>query len=262
MSKIFTRPHLPLDWQSTPQDFTGDNNLGIYTKETTQRFVYGTRYLTWDGRVYKYMGLTTGGCTSYDGVQNTSDAELGWTANAVEVSAGGRLVSITEATLAEDALAGAMLMAYNSTIENSTHHMIVGNDACGATYTNCYLEFPLPVDLDATDTFEVFANPYKLVSASDSGHVAWMGVPMVTALTGYNVWVQTWGPSIISPGNTTLDDRADYENVAHWSYNGKIRELTDAEGHTVAGKAQVAGYILNEGTADIAGPQIYLMCST
>ena len=108
MSKIFTRPHLPLDWQSTPQDFTGDNNLGIYTKETTQRFVYGTRYLTWDGRVYKYMGLTTGGCVSYHGVANTCEAITTWVA-AIAGTAGDRVYSITDTGITEDQLAGAMI---------------------------------------------------------------------------------------------------------------------------------------------------------
>ncbi len=261
MSKIFTKPSRPLDWQTTPQDFTGDLNLGIYAKETTQRYVYGTRYLTWDGRVYKYMGVTTAGCKSYHGVCNTIEAPLGWTANAVKVYAGGKLVSVTEATFAEDQLAGAMLMAYNATMNNSTQHHIVGNDLHGATYTDIYLEFPLPVDLDATDTFEVYGNPYRLVESSGSREThAWLGVPCVTALTGYRVWVQTWGPAVISPGNTTLDDAAVNERQVFWMGNGTLAEAGEAA--VTAGEQQIAGYILNAGTADIAGPQIFLMCST
>ena len=47
----FTLPNGPLKWISSPLDKTGDYNLGIYTDDTTQRFVYGTRFITWDGRV-------------------------------------------------------------------------------------------------------------------------------------------------------------------------------------------------------------------
>ncbi|KKL18965.1 hypothetical protein LCGC14_2470230, partial [marine sediment metagenome] len=71
----FKFPFNPINWPALPHDFTGDNNLGIYTSETTQRYVYGTRYITWDGRVYKYMGLTTGGCVSYHGVAGTLSAQ-------------------------------------------------------------------------------------------------------------------------------------------------------------------------------------------
>ena len=263
MSKIFTFPNRPLDWAASPHDFTGDNNLGIYTTETTQRYVYGTRYITWDGRVYKYMGVTTQGCNSNRGAYNNSAAALEWTANAVTKSAGERVVSITQTTAGEDDYVGAQIRIYMATMANSTSHMVVGNDAAGSTYTDLYIEFPLPAALTTSDTFEVFNNPYKAVQVTGAAqaHAGWMGIPCVTATTGYNIWVQTWGPAVVGTGNTTIDDRADHENVAHWSYNGTIREIDDAESNTVAGKAQVAGYILNQGN-NIAGPQIYLMCST
>ena len=58
----------------------------------------------------------------------------------------------------------------------------------------------------------------------------------------------------------TLDDMAVDERMALWHYNATIVEVDAAL--ATAGKNQVAGYVLNQGTGGIAGPQIYLMCST
>ncbi len=260
MSQMFTKSNTPIEWQAAPHDFTGDNNLGIYTKETTQRYTYGTRYITWDGRVYKYMGLTTGGCVSYHGVAGVTEAPHGYTVNAVPKSAGERTISITKTSVAEDLYAGGMIEAYMATIDNSTTHHIIGNDASGSTYTRLYIEFPLPAALTISDYFEVFANQYAAVSESTYQYGPWMGIPTVTAVTGNNVWVQTWGPALVSPGNTTIDDAAADERTAFWMPNAVIGE-SDGAG-IASGNNQVAGYIWNAGTGGIAGPQIYLMCST
>ncbi len=258
MSKNFTKSFNPINWPALPHDFTGDNNLGIYTSETTQRYVYGTRYITWDGRVYKYMGLTTGGCVSYHGVANTLEAVTGFTA-AVAGTVGDRAYTITDTGIAEDQLAGAMITLYKATIDNTTNVAIVGNDATSGSTTRIYLEFPLSSTMTASDNVEVYENPYRLVSETTNAFRAWMGIPTVTAATGLNVWVQTWGPALVSPVNTTIDDAAANERMAFWAANAGILEVDAGTG---AGKNQVAGYILNAGTSDIAGPQIYLMCST
>lgn len=261
MTAHFTKPFNPIQWPAVPHDFTGDNVLGIYTNETTQRYVYGTRYITWDGRVYKYMGITTNGCTSYHGVCNTLEAQTSWT-TALVGTAGDRHYTVTDATaIAEDQLAGGMVMIYDSTIANSTHYFIVGNDATSGGTVRLYLEFPLSHTVTASDSIEMWENPYRLVNggASQETH-PWVGVPCVTASTGYKVWVQTWGTSIISPGNTTLDDAAANERQVLWMGNGTLGETGEAA--ITAGYQQLAGYLQDAGTSDIPGPRIYLMCST
>jgi len=205
------------------------------------------------------MATTTGGCVSYHGVANTLEAVTGWT-TAVAGTAGDRFYTITDTGITEDQLAGAMIELYDSTIDNSHTMHLIGNDATSGTTTRIYLEFPLPVTMTTSDAVEVFENPYRAVSQSDNTTAAWMGIPCVTAATGYNIWVQTWGPALVSPGNTTLDDAAANERMCFWRYNATIHEVDDA--NCTAGKNQVAGYILNAGTSDIAGPQIYLMCSS
>ena len=261
MSKHFTKPFNPIEWPAVPHDFTGDNNLGIYTSETTQRYVYGTRYITWDGRVYKYMGLTTNGCTSYTGVCGTSDVETSWV-TAVAANAGERALTVTDATtLAEDVMAGGMIHIYNATIANGVNMFIVGNEASNGTNVKIYLEFPLSAAVTTSDSEEMWHNPYRLVNggASQETH-PWLGVPCVTAATGYNVWVQTWGTTLLSPGNTTLDDAAANDRQVFWYGNGTLGEYGGT--NINVGAQQLAGYLQDYGTGDISGPRIYLMCST
>jgi len=50
-------PSNPVIWPARPHDFSGDNLLDIYNAETTQRYVAGTRFLRWDGSVFKYSRL-------------------------------------------------------------------------------------------------------------------------------------------------------------------------------------------------------------
>ncbi len=263
MSEIFQFPFRPLDWVATPKDFAESVPdapfLSVYTSETTQRFVYGTRYITWDGRVFKYMGLTTGGCVSYHGVASTAAAVLSFTTNPVEVPAGSLELTATVASITEDQLAGAFVEIYKSTIDNSEFRAIVGNEATVGSTTRMFLEAPLATISTTSDSHEIFPNPYRLTSETTNQFAAWVGVPGVTASSGENVWCQTWGPALISPVNTSLDDAAANERMTFWAANAGILEVDAATG---AGKNQVAGYILHSGTGGIAGPMIFLMCST
>ncbi len=263
MSKDFKFNKGPLFDGGSPRDFAlSTHEFGIYLKETTQRFVYGTRYITWDGRVYKYMGITTEGVQPYSGCANTLPAQTDWV-TAVAASLGDRSMVVTDnSTIAEDQLAGGMVQTYNATIANSPQYAIVGNDKSNGTNVRIYVEFPLYQAITANDSIEMFANPYRLVDGQLVSHPynAWVGVACVTAVDGENVWVQSWGPCITSPGNTSLDDAAENVRTAYFKADGSISEV-DGAGVT-ASENQMAGYILNQGTLGIAGPQIYLMCST
>ncbi len=257
----FKFPFNPINWPAVPHDFTGDNNLGIYTKETTQRYTYGTRYITWDGRVYKYMGITTQGCKSYSGVCGTIEVQTGFS-TAVAADAGLRAMTVTDGdTIAEDQLAGGMIHIYNATIENGVNMFITGNDIANGTNVKIYLEFPLSAEVTVSDSVEMWENPMRLVESSASREThPWLGVPCVTAVSGQNVWVQTWGTTLVGPGNLTLDDADVNERGVQWYGNGKLGEYNGTNMN--AGGQQMAGYLQDAGTGDIAGPRIYLMCST
>lgn len=255
MSKIFTKPFRPLDWVASPHDFTGDYQLGLRTNETTQRYIYGTRHITWDGRVFKYSNAVAA-CYSYHGAAAAEDAAVSYTANPLAGYAGDRHVTVTVASRAEDDLAGGYFVMFDNSGTDTTFCFgIVGNDATSGSTTKLYLDGALPVASTTSDYHELYENPYRELSEATNGYAAWMGVPAMTAAAGYKFWCQTWGPAYISGGETIDTPTSDYRCL-RWGSNAAL--------YTEASKAngQIAGYILNQGSSSIAGPMIMLMCST
>jgi len=253
MSKIFTYPFRPLDWAASPHDFSGDNQLGIYAVETTKRYIPGTRYLKWDGRVFKYA-YANGAVVPYHGCRASEAAVLSYTAAPVAGSVGDRYISYTGTGRSEDDLAGGYAVLYHSTIDNTTQYGIVGNDASGSSTTRVYLDNALPYAGTTSFAHEIYENPYREVLETTNGYSAWVGVPMMNASSQY-CWIQTWGPCLIS-GGETVDTPATDARTLVWGSNAALfKTATKTSG-------QIAGYILNQGSTSIAGPLIMLMCST
>ncbi len=97
----------PLFDGGSPRDFAlSAFEFGPYLAEATQRYIYGTRFLMWDGRVFKYA-LTQGEVESYHGVRDNNDAALGATAAPTAAAIGDRMVQITLGSRAEDDLPAA-----------------------------------------------------------------------------------------------------------------------------------------------------------
>ena len=256
MSKKFTLPNGPLPWFAGPIDFSGANNLGLYAVDSTQRYVYGTRILAWDGRVFKY-GYANGAVVPYHGVRASEAAALSYTANPIAGFIGDTSVTATLTSRAEDDLAGGYFALYHSTIDNTTQYGIVGNDATSGSTTRIHLDGRIPFASTVSFFHEIFENPYRETLESSNGFSAWVGVPMMNA-NAQSFWMQSWGPCLISPGNITLDDPAADERTVYWGTNAVLFEAA-VTGAT--SESQHAGYILNQGTG-IAGPIIMLMCST
>jgi len=253
MSKLFTKPHLPLDWQSIPQDFSGENNLGVYTAETTQRFVYGTRYITWDGRVFKYYNAGAS-CYSYHGCGSNEVACVGYVVLPVGVDAGQNHVVVTLGSRTEDDLAGGYAIVYDkSSTDGNINVAIVGNSDTTTT-TDLYLDSNLPVALLVSDYIEVFENPYRECIETTDSYMYWTGVPMVNTTVGQKGWQQTWGPCVVTGGEDVGAPAAD-SRLLVWGSNAGLYKVATKE------SAQIAGSIVT-GSSAAYGPLIYLMCST
>ena len=262
MSKRFQYNSGPLDAveASSPRDFAlSTHEFGPYQAEATQRYVYGTRFLMWDGRVFKYA-LSQGELESYHGCRDNNEAALSFTAAPTAHAIGDRVVRITLAGRSEDDLVGGYIGLYDGgDIDTTNQRGIIGNTKSDTT-VDVYIDFPLHQPIVATtDAMEVFENPYRAVTEVSGGLSAWVGVPCISCAAALKTWIQTWGPCMISPGNSTLDDPAANERMTFWMENAVIGEV-DGAGIT-ASKNQPAGHILNGGTG-IAGPIIMLMCST
>ncbi len=253
MSKHLTKPFNPIEWPGMPHDFSGEYNLGIRAIETTQRYVYGTRYTTWDGRVFKYCNAVAA-VYSYHGCHVNEASVKSWTATPIGGAKGDRHAWYVGTGRSEDDLAGGFFMLNdNSGTDTTWFFGITGNEASGAANTKCYLDGGIPEILTTSDQTEVFENPYRELTEANSGVYAWIGVPAHTAGTGYKFWCQTWGPAYIS-GGTTLSEVSDTRKLV-WGSNASLFNDSDKTG------GQVAGYQF-QGTGGTAGPTIYLMCST
>ena len=256
MSKHFTKSFNPLNWQAEPQDLTGnDTNFGIRAVETTQRYIYGTRHITWDGRVFKYSNAVAA-CYSYHGANAAEAGVVSYTANPLAGFAGDRHATITVASRSEDDLAGGYFVMFDNSGTDTTFCFgITGNDATSGTTTKVYLDGAIPVASTVSDYHELYENPYRELTEATDSYCAWMGVPAMTAAATYKFWCQTWGPAYISGGETIDTPAADSRTVV-WGSNASLFKIATK----VSG--QIAGYILNNGSTTIPGPLIMLMCST
>lgn len=254
MSKIFTKPFRPLDWAASPHDFAGDNQLGPYQVEETQRYIYGTRYLMWDGRIFKYAASITA-LKPYHLSGTVDDAADAWS-DALATPAGSRSMIITMSNRSEDDLAGGYLQIYDATIDNSVGRGIVGNDATVGTTTIVHLDYPLAVTVVATsDDTEVFENPYKEIRSSDN-YVTYMGVAASpVSATGYNFWLQSYGSCIISGGGAALVKDAINNKDVVADAGGCLHQVSTHENY------QRIGYMITGAATNLAGPIIMLQLS-
>lgn len=253
MSKSFTLPFNPLGWQASPHDFAGDNQLGPYQIEATKRYIPGTRYLMWDGRVFKYARATGTANIPYH-LSGTIDAAADAWSTAVAATAGDRSIDVAMTGRSEDDLAGGYIEIYDSSIDNSVMRGIVGNDASGATNTTLYIDYPIAHTVTTSDSTEVFENPYIEVRNGEA-YCAFLGLPASPVPTTlYYFWLQTYGPCIISGGGAALGkDSVNNKDVVA-DLNGALHEISTHENY------QRIGYMIN-GTASPTGPLIMLQLS-
>jgi hypothetical protein len=260
MSKNFTLPNGPLSWIAGAKDFTGDYMKGRYTTETTQRYVFGTRHITWDGRVFKY-GHAAAECQSGYGAYNlglcnisavlAANAAEGDTSVVVTVTSGGYAA---DGEIAENELAGGYLILNNG-VEDPQNVLIVGNDADVAV-TTCRLDLEAPLWQAVTTSgySEVILNPYAHLSggitASVGAKASVMGVPCRNLVATYNGWFQTWGPIWITPpsAGATAPGYTNDDREVYFVANGSV--VGAASGTTIESGFQRAGFVIQK---DVAG---------
>jgi len=270
MSDQFQYPFNPITWQGAPRDLTGDNNLGQYTVETTQRYVYGTRFLTWDGRVFKYS-LSSGEC--YTHRLNVFFNTISSDANGIDYSlltnaqsAGDREITLTNGTtaVAEDYLAGgtAIIVPTETTTDREVmSRMIVGNEiAAAAAECTIYLEAPLETAVAATNYAYVMPSGYnniKYLSTVGTISFAGLAATAVTA-TGYNFWLQTYGPNN-SAQQTTYVGKTAYYRMVYARHDGTLdtQANTVESGGTVV-TDQIVGFGMDN-NADANGTTVWMM---
>jgi hypothetical protein len=257
--------------------------MGIYNSEATQRYICGTRFITWDGRVYKY-GKAGAATTNMKHAQvnynqlvaevSDPDAEI----DAAVAGASRLTLTVTAATIgvsrngiiAEDELAGGFISMYNAvTTGDRPQRMIVGNDALASTGVQLvlYLEYPLAVTFTTgSNNSEIMANPYTdLRSGAYGGALGQtcpaMGMANIMTVSGEYFWLQTWGPCRVTP-NAAAYGGSD----AQWQlcFDGYGSVCTHEADHDLGTSSYAhAGFIMNRqaGTAEDQAPFVMLQVS-
>lgn len=242
----------PLNWSAAPVDFTGDNNVNYYTAETTQRYVWGTRGITWDGKVFKYSRSKDTLYAGY-GAKNGSLIDVSDLINSVTPVAytvGQREVSVTVAAtegynsdgvIAADELVGAQFVVGHGAAATTEQRTVLANTAVasGGGRTALTLDYPLAIAHAQGVACEVPFNSYGYLVNTSDAIASVMGIPNITATTGQHLWIQTWGLCWCVPGgaDTSPGDAAANRTVVFvgdGSVNG-ANVITLGDGYQVAG---------------------------
>lgn len=261
MSKIFTLPHMPITPGGQPHDFAQAAadfpRMGIYTVETTQRYIPGTRHITWDGRVFKYflgVGTVGGGRLAFF-KGDVSTYGVAYTTVCSSKVAGDEQVSIDSQSFAEDILAGGMILLYGSDYTYYQQRGIVGNNYCSSTQLDIDLEGPLATAITEDSTgIEVMPNPYRYIGIQRE-YDAMAGIPTTRVISGQYSWMQTWGMCNLEPGESMTNA---YErqlvsgNGAGAVYLHKLDVTTKSLQHV--------GFILDQGSSGVV-PFVMLQIS-
>ena len=211
MSKHGTLPFNPVIWPAVPRDETGDANLGYYTTETTQRYAWGTRGMTWDGKVFRYSRSKDTLYAGYGAVHGASVdvSDLINSNTTIAIVAGDRSVLVTVAggegydngAIAEDELVGAQLVIGHGSAATTECRTVIGNEAvvAGGGTIMVYVDYPFAL-AHAAGFMELPLNTYGYLLKPANTIASVMGVPNITATTGQNLWIQTWGLCWCVPG--------------------------------------------------------------
>ena len=260
-------PFNPIIWPAVPVDQTGQNNLAYYTTETTQRYAWGTRGMTWDGKVFRYsrskdtlyagFGALNGSSIDVSDLINSNHTKT--------IAVGDRSVLVTVAAgegydngaIAEDELVGGMLAVGHGSSTTTEHRTVIGNDSvvAGGGVINVYVDYPFAIE-HTTGFMELPLNPYGYLLKPSNTIGSVVGVPIITATTGQNLWIQTWGACWLSPGGSDTTPGDAYENrmlyfVGDGSVNG-------GNIPTIESGFQIAGFIM-DATESGTGTMPYAM---
>jgi len=275
MSNQFQYPNAPIPWNASPQDLSGNVAdapcLGPYTVETTQRYVYGTRFITWDGRVFKY---SLSGAACYTHLLNAFYNTISSDANGIDYSlltnaqsAGDREITLTNGStaVAEDYLAGGIIIIVpTEAITNCEvmSRMVVGNESAAAS-AECrmFLEYPLEQAVTTSNYAYVMPSQYSNIqySASVNGTRSFAGLAATyVSASGYNFWLQTYGPNN-SAQQTTYVGKTAYYRMVYGRHDGSLdtQANTVESGGTVVSD-QIVGFGMDN-NGDANGTTIWMM---
>jgi len=216
----------------------------------------GDRVVLPDGRVFRYAKVSSASTgVAYHGAGGSSTAVVYATVKASQV-VGDKQVTVEKAGITADLYRGGYVVIYGASDEAQTRY-IIGNTASDSDdYIILYLDAPLTAVATSGATYcEVFTNPYAAITHTPDNYGSVIGLPAANAAASEYVWVQTWGPCVISGGEDLGSPGAEARALM-FGANGAL--FYNATGTHERG--QLAGFTLNVGST-CYGPLIMLQIS-
>lgn len=276
MSKGFQYNSGPLYDGGSPRSYSlPTHEFGVHLVEATQRFIYGTRFVKWDGSVYKY---SLSGAACYTHMLNAFWNRIDSDVNGIDYSVltndqviGDREITLTNGTtaVAEDYLAGGIVIIVPAEVVTNREVMtrgILGNDvAAAAAECTMYLDGPIEVAVTTSEYAYVMPSSYSNIrySAGVNGVRSFAGLaaaPVTAAARMF--WLQTYGPCNLAQ-QTTYVGKTAYYRMAYGKEDGTVSILSQTveSGGTVVSD-QIVGFGLDNNAAANGTTNFMLTIST
>ena len=174
-----------------------NESSSVQLADLGQRLVVGDR-------VFRYAQLGAIASIPGDVLQFPASSAKGFcellaTGGATDASGGKTFTFYCATSHAADFFAEGYIISQSGTAANLGQVYRVKSHASVADTTNVTLTLydALQAQVNVTDKWSIYRNPYKLVTQNVAGTVAAAGVLSCPATTNDYVWIQTWGPCAI-----------------------------------------------------------------
>ena len=216
----------------------------------TQCYPLGTKRITSDGRVFRYVKARTalhtefGACYAAKTITNavaptqaTGAGAVGDSKVTVTVASGDGLAG--DGVIALNELAGGYVVIGNGASQHPQNRLITANTAVANGGGVCTLTLDEPLDhvvlvggsgVTATN-MEVLMNPWILSdgNVTNSGYVTFRGMPACELTVNHYGWVQTAGPCWITSDGNTCNSATDRQ--IYMLTNGSVVSGNDVTGN-------------------------------
>jgi hypothetical protein len=248
---------------------------GLYAQSLLPVHTIGSRYISQDGRVFRY-GKAYTECQSGYGAYNNAICNISVVlpSTPATLAAGTKQVKFTIASgdgfagdgvIAKDELVGAYAIIGNDT-EDPDFRLIVANTAVASSggTTLCTLDGPTVGTWTGASSYaEIVLNPYAHLTGGATtalgARASVMGIPTVNLTALYHGFIQTWGPCWITPPTVgaTAPGYTDNDREVYFVANGTV--VGAASGTTIESGFQHAGFVMDKSDTSTAGPPLIML---
>jgi len=248
-------------------DLLGSDSQRYWEVSTIQKYSLGARFITGDGRVFKYAKaggtlIPDTGCGSYD-VQHIAFSAIAAVAaigvKTISITAGATCGAAADGVIAKNELVGGYVVFFTASAATCQRRLILSNTAvaAGGGTLIITIDDPIHIALTTSDHAECMASPYHNVQNGADISKPIVGVPVCVATVGQYCWIQTWGPCWVAPQATV---GASGHNQVVFRHDGSLDDHDYSE--VYATYAQHAGFVLSSAAAGAqAAPFIMLQIS-